>query len=372
MNRRYAPSFLAVCLLALSGCVVSNDPPPQQRAPQPGNVNFTWSLAGRTCAENTHIAEIRIRIPGESLATGGIYPCAPNGTMGIILHDFRGGNYSYTIEAVDHMGVVRYDASGTFRVDGTIAVHADLVGAQGLVDFFWSFPPSGVNEYPSCAQAGAAYVQIFLDGAPVEFEVNGGVLLLDIGGVSEPVIPCHLGTSQQGFRVELPHAGVHQLEIYAMDETGYAYYSHVGTVSAWSGGVAVWDEELSWAVGTAAVDWDLIVGGIARTCAEAGVVEVSVNFADQYGLLYGEYIEDGPVFDCREYGMYNEFLPAGRLDVYVAGLDATGLVTFLSDEVEPPSLVVEAGYFCAPNAPPPGGGCASNHNYLHVDAFPYP
>lgn len=366
MNLKLASTFLAVGLVALSGCVVQNDPNPNPSL-RAGDVNFTWSLAGRTCAENTHISEIRIRIPGESLASGGIYPCAPNGTMGIILHDFHGGTYSYTIEAVDHMGVTRYDASGTFRVDGTVSVHAELRGNQGLADFFWSFPPSGGISFPTCEQAGVRYVQLYLDGIPVETEVNGGVLMLDVGGVDEPVIPCEFGTSVEGFRVQLPHDGVHQVEIYAMDEYGYTYYSTASSVASWSGGVTEWDEVIPWAVGTAAVDWDLIMGGVERTCEFAGVDMVSVNFADSYGLLYGEFIEDGELFECDEYGMYNEFLPAGTFDVYVAGLDAFGDVIFLSDENVPPVVTVEAGYFCAPNVE----HCDADFNHTHVDVFPY-
>lgn len=368
MNLKLASTFLAVGLVALSGCVVQNDPQPN---PQPGlragNVNFTWSLAGRTCAENTHIAEIRITIPGESLDSGGIYPCAPNGTMGIILHDFRGGTYTYRIQAVDHMGTARYEASGTFRVDGTVAVHVELQGNQGLADFYWSFPESGLNQNPTCEQAGVAYVQLLLDGVPVEVEVNGQVLMLDFASGPEPVIPCHFGTSAEGFRVQLPHDGVHQVAVHGMDEYGYTYYSAYSTISAWSGGVAVWDEMLPWAVGTAAVDWDLIVSGVERACEDVGVVQVSVNFADEYGVLYGEYIEDGPLFRCDEYGMYNEFLPAGDLAVYVAGFNAAGALTFLSDEENPPVVTVEAGWFCAPNIE----SCATDRNYAYVEAFPY-
>src|SRR5690606_4685763 len=220
MNLKLASTFLAVGLVALSGCVVQNDPNPQPNL-RAGDVNFTWSLAGRTCAENTHIAEIRITIPGASLDAGGIYPCAPNATMGIILRDFAGGTYSYRIQAVDHLGVPRYEASGTFRVNGTISVHVELQGNQGLADFFWSFPPSGPNAHPTCAQAGVTYVQLLLDGVPVEVEVNGRVETIDFGGVVEPVIPCELGTSVEGLRVQLPHDGVHQVAVHGMDEYGY-------------------------------------------------------------------------------------------------------------------------------------------------------
>lgn len=366
MNFRAATPFLALVAMALSGCVASN-----QTHRDPGDVNFTWTLAGRTCAENTHISEVRIRIPGESLQNGGIYSCAPNGVMGIRLHDFRGGNYSYTIDAVDSVGTVQFSRSGSFTVDGDVNVNVDLNprDSSAFADLYWHFPHNDTwGSDPTCEQAGVVYMQVLVGGYPVETIVNGQVLTINVRGVPTKVVPCALGQTDGGFRVQLPAAGVHNIELVGMNADGYVYYDYVGTVTAFQGQAVATDYDLIWAVGSGAVDWAFFQGQIERTCSQAGVRDVAVNFEDESGyLLFGEYIEDGDIFECGSMGMYNDFLPHGRLWVFVAGLDSTGAVTWLSDEERPPFIDVTAGEFCVPSLET----CATNANYVEAPVFPY-
>jgi len=368
MNFRAALPFLALAALALSGCVTGNRPNDNRAA---GDVNFTWSLAGRSCAENTHVREIRISIPGERLENGGVYACAPNGVMGIILHDFRGGTYSYTIDAVDSVGTVRFSGSGSFTVDGDVSVSANLNprNTASFADIYWHFPHNDTyGGDPTCEQAGVVYLQVLIGGHPVETLVNGRVLTVDVRGVPTKVVPCALGQTEGGFRVELPQAGVYDLELVAMNADGYAYYDYVGSVAAFEGQTAVHEYDLVWAVGSGAVDWTFFRGAIEQTCSQAGVTSVVVNFEDADGhLLYGEYIEDGDLFRCSDYGMYNEYLPHGRLWVFVAGLNSAGEVTWLSNETNPPSIQIRAGEFCVPSLET----CATNANYVEVAAYPY-
>ena len=133
------------------------------------------------------------------------------------------------------------------------------------------------------------------------FRVNGQVLTVKVGNELRPVVPCEVGQSAGGLRIELPTAGVHTLEIYGVDEDGYAYYRHEGTLSAFAGQVAHAEYDLGWAVGAAFVDWDLT--SIRLTCGQAGVEVVAVQFQDAEGFfLYGDGYDTGDRFACDEYG----------------------------------------------------------------------
>src|SRR5688572_18014061 len=156
---------LLLCQAALFGCrpVVSGPP---------GDVTFFWTVIGGTCADHPEVQSIRINIPGEVLANGGVYPCSVNGTDGIVLHDFAAGGYSFDIDAVGYSNQVLYVSAGTFDVLGNTAVQIDLtpVGVPPSYAYLsWTFP-GGVN----CAQAGISFVDVTIDGQTTQYECVGG------------------------------------------------------------------------------------------------------------------------------------------------------------------------------------------------------
>src|SRR5688500_1203197 len=95
MNTKSLFALLSVVQL-VTGCIVvggSNRTPP----PLPGDVTFTWSFAGDTCASNPDIHSVIIDIPGERLQNDGVFPCTANNYPGITLHDFAAGPYDFSI-----------------------------------------------------------------------------------------------------------------------------------------------------------------------------------------------------------------------------------------------------------------------------------
>ena len=94
----------------------------------PGNITFLWSFGdGNTCSTllNT-VASVQVSIPGEALQNQGNYPCETAGAQGIEVDDFVGGDYSYTIDALDVAGTVVYSDTGSFQVDGNVNVDVVL------------------------------------------------------------------------------------------------------------------------------------------------------------------------------------------------------------------------------------------------------
>lgn len=347
MNLRTATAFLTV-LLAASGCVVQggkNPKPPPTNA-QPGDVNFTWALGGGTCAQNPDVHTIRITIPGQALENDGSYACDPNGIMGIRLHDFRPGSYTFTLQGLDVVDAVRFARSGSFVVNGDVAVHVDLDPQDAIVDLYWNLP--GNEEFPNdptCHQAGIPYMAVMIDGQLVPYYENGQLVTVQVGNERRPVVPCQVGQSAGGLRINLPTAGVHTIELYGVDGEGYAYYRHVSTLSAFAGQVAHAEYDLSWAVGAAFVDWDLY-NVVKQTCAQAGVTEVAVQFQDAEGyFLYGDDYDTGDRIACDEYGAIFSFIPDGQYWIYTAGFSSGGTLRYGSDIDNPPRITVQAGLF---------------------------
>src|SRR4051812_25573716 len=93
MNLRSLVSLAVVLAMPLTACVIT----PRT----PGDVTFLWSFGGNTCAMVPAIANVKITVSGQTLQNDGIYPCSTNGTAGIVLNDFKGGLYSYTIQGRD-------------------------------------------------------------------------------------------------------------------------------------------------------------------------------------------------------------------------------------------------------------------------------
>src|SRR5437868_8340473 len=119
MNTKLAIPFLAVLALA-QGCIVHGPP-----GPSAGDVTFSWTFYGQSCSA-AGVANVHINIPGETLENGGVYPCVSNSYQGIVLHNFAGGSYTYTIEGLDTGGYTIYTGAGAFDIDGDAMEQVDL------------------------------------------------------------------------------------------------------------------------------------------------------------------------------------------------------------------------------------------------------
>ena len=93
MNLRSALALVALLLMPLSGCVFV-----ENTHRNPGDATFLWTFQGQTCAMVPAVANVKIIIPGQTLMNDGVYDCSTKGTAGIVLHDFKGGLYSYTFD----------------------------------------------------------------------------------------------------------------------------------------------------------------------------------------------------------------------------------------------------------------------------------
>src|SRR5688572_1051163 len=94
MNLRSLVSVVALLVVSVTGCVIT----PRN----PGDVTFLWSFQGQGCSMVPSVKNVKITIPGEALANDGVYDCSTNGTAGIVLNNFSGGSYSYTIQGRDY------------------------------------------------------------------------------------------------------------------------------------------------------------------------------------------------------------------------------------------------------------------------------
>lgn len=72
------------------------------------------------------LTTVRVTIPGETLANGGLYPCMNAGTAGVRLLNFAGGFYAVTVEALDSANVVQRSRTTQVRVDGDVTATFDL------------------------------------------------------------------------------------------------------------------------------------------------------------------------------------------------------------------------------------------------------
>src|SRR5690242_8768768 len=97
-NKLLTAAFLT---LMSSGCIMYGDGYGYDGSDvdyaAPGDVTFSWRLAGGLCSDDPSVRSVHIRIPGETLQNDGVFPCSSAGFMGITLHDFYPGSYSFTI-----------------------------------------------------------------------------------------------------------------------------------------------------------------------------------------------------------------------------------------------------------------------------------
>ena len=291
MNSRLLIAFL--CLAAVApGCVVHD------HDEYPGDVTFRWTFGGLRCDEDRDVAGVNIIIPGERLQNDGEYPCSANGVDGIVLHNFVPGVYSFSLEGVSYEGDVLYVASGTFRVDGNVAVDVDLTPpgpASSFAYVSWLFPSNNISPSPNCNQANIAAVDVRVD---------------DREWVR---IDCPEGHGANSIRTPYLEPGEHFLEFVAVDRSGNPWYYYSGSIVTQSG-VPTSHTASMWAIGGASIRWDIFDGGTRQSCAQARISEVRINFIDAFTgeLVYGIF---GDGHGCNDAPVVYEFLRPGRYEV---------------------------------------------------------
>jgi hypothetical protein len=315
MNIKLAIPFLAVLAFA-QGCIVVGPP-----GPNPGDVTFSWTFYGQSCAA-AGVASVHITIPGETLENSGVYTCESNGYPGIVLHNFNGGTYTYSIEGLDSGGYTTYVASGDFSIDGDVLETVDLTpygqpGSYALVS--WTFP-SGFT----CATA---------DTPAGYYLASGGVKYVDIAIDSDTAVRANcadgsIANSGQGVYSALTAPGTHTLTLTALTSSLYPLFSATGALTTYAGSPVSDQVNLQWAVGGTVVSWALqSPTGSAQTCGGTGNPYVYVNFVDSTNTA--QYPAPGDTNTCNAAPTRYFYLPAAaggtnyRIDVSGATNTAT-------------------------------------------------
>lgn len=323
MNLRSLVALAALVAMPLTACVITPSTPRS-----PGNVTFLWTFNGQTCAQVRAIANVKITIPGQALQNDGVYPCSSNGTAGIVLNDFNGGLYSYTIQGRDPNGTVLYTKSGSFVIDGSVTetVNLDQVGNGSAYAYLvWTFPPNAASQNPNCGQAGVDKVLVSIDGA------------------DWIAYPCADGNTAEGTPTPYLSPGSHTIDLSAVNAQNYEYYSLRSTLPL-SSTPTNQQYDLNWAVGGATVRWTVTTGpgGTTTTCGAAGIADVYVNFQDVQGnLVYGSTGDPQP---CNSAGVVYSFLKPGTYRVFL-GARGSGTSVYESTRTNAPSVTVVAGSF---------------------------
>ena len=329
MNSRLLAAIFAL-MSAGTGCVVYDTGSHPDSNEAPGDVTFSWTFFGERCSDVPGVKGVHIDIPGEALVNDGFFPCQSDGFSGIVLHDFYPGEYTYTITAYDYSDEPLFKGAGSFYIDGDVRESVDLTPMGGLSSFAyltWTFPVTNGVPNPSCAQAGIRFVDVRIDDG-------------EWGRID-----CSAGQTGGGVKTPLLDPGLHSITLVAVDETGYAYYRLQSSLRTQAGNPINETYALKWAVGGAAVRWDLKDGSLSKTCAQAGVQKVAINFEDENGVLI--YGRDGDVHDCDSAPILYNFLQPGTYRVYLKGTGSGG-VTYLSNAQNPPTVTIVAGEFAGP------------------------
>ena len=276
---------------------------------------------------------MKIAISGETLENNGVFPCLVNGDPSIILKNFKGKTYSYTIDAIGYANERLFTRSSSFKVDGNIKVTADLTAVAGSTSYgylTWTFPAMVGAPNPDCATAGVSDVLVSIDGA------------------AEEKIPCALGFgTNPGVQTPLLAPGQHTIVLTGVDSVGYAYYRAYSTLTTTSANPVAATYALPWAVGGTAVKWTITDGSIGQDCAMAGVTDVYINFVDSGGnLVYGSLGDKKP---CSSAGVEYPFLKPGTYEVRIDAA-GTGNRKYRSNYTTPPLVTIVAGQFVPMNA----------------------
>lgn len=325
-------SLLAVVMFSASGCLVVDGRGGYGggsggQSMRPGDLTVTWSFAGRDCRQAPEVASVRVSVPGQRLANGGVFACESNGVPGIVLHDFAPGGYELVVEGLNNRGQAVYGAQSTFFIDGDVQARVDLVPVGGPNTYAyvgWSFPPNSLSSNPTCAQAGVSQVLVSIDGAAqVAYRCSDG----------DPSGP--------GAQTPFLEAGTHTIELTAATEGGYVLYGVRSTLVTSASGPVSSGYDLQWMVGGVAVRWSLTNGQIAQSCGQAGVTQVAVNFIDVQGnLVYGS---QGDLQPCNASGVVYSYLRPGTYRVAIGARGAGN--TVYQSSTQGPVVSVSAGVF---------------------------
>ena len=273
MNTKLAIPFLATLALA-QGCIIVGP-----GGPDAGDVTFNWTFGGMSSCSAAGVANVHINIPGETLENGGVYPCNSNGYNGIVLHNFAGGTYTYTIEGLDTAGYTIYTSSGDFSIDGSVLENVDLTPygqAPTYAIVTWTFPGNVTcrnADTPADYFAGVKYVDIDVDGSAVRASCADGSVANGGQGVYTAYVPAGAHTiTLTALGAYTPTGGAEQT--YALFGASHSLTTTVGT--------PVTDQvALKWLVGGMVVGWSLQSStGSAQTCTGTGNPYVYVNFVD--------------------------------------------------------------------------------------------
>jgi hypothetical protein len=319
MNRTLLFTMLAATVL--SGCRIRNHA-------DPGDITFSWSFAGASCADAPEVSTVRVVIPGEILQNDGYFPCLVGGYPGVVLHDFAPGTYSFQLEALSNTDQVLYVAAGTVTVDGDVRATVDLTpyGVPSSWAYLtWRFPGQST---PSCSAAGVVNVDVKID--------NG----------SWRRYACALGITDPGAKSEFVDPGNHNIEVVALDADGYARFDFKGTLSTLSGNPVGAQYNLAWAIGGASISWTLYDGMTEKTCGSSGVTSMNVNFKDSNGQWV---YTNGDIQACAAEPVVYAYLAPGTYQVYIQGT-GSGPVQYNSSTVAPETITVVGGQFPASSA----------------------
>lgn len=294
--------------------------------PVPGDVSFRWSFAGAGsghCVDVPDVKSIRISIPGETLPSGGVYPCDTAGVDGIILYDFSPGTYDYALEALSSSGQVLYSGSGSFTVNGSVLVDATLTprgGENSYAYLSWTFPANGSSWNPTCTQAGVVSVDVSIDG--------GAWSRLD----------CTEGWNDSQVVTPYLTQGSHTLAFIGWSSGGQPYYYATGAVETRTGAPVAASFQLG-AVGGMAIRWELFDGSSYETCAEAGLTGMAINLLNKATgeLVFGIA---GDTQSCDGAPIIYSYLAPGDYEVYVHGLSGS-TVAYANDD-SPMTVTVTA------------------------------
>ena len=322
-HSRFLSNVIALAaVMSASGCICVTTPTGIN-----GDITFKWSFNGRTCMQSQELSQIVVRIPGQTLQNGGVYPCTTANVDGIKLLNFRPGTYNYTIEAMNTAGTVVFSVASKVAVNGDVTEVVDLkptAGATGSAYIAWELPAG-----TSVTCQYLASIDITIDGAsqPVPNTCSSGLY--------NPS-----AQTFQGFGVALA-PGTHSILIDARDANGLYYYRKQGTFTV---NVAETTQQLftlEWLMGTVPLRWTFSNGTSTLTCQQAGVSEVRVIFRDVSGA-------DLPaqLVPCMLSGFdgYTPYLYSGTFQVFLDAYGAGG-VLYRSSTVAPPQVTAQAGVF---------------------------
>ncbi|MBI5542296.1 MAG: hypothetical protein HY901_00280 [Deltaproteobacteria bacterium] len=162
---RWLPIAL-IAAFSLTGCVFHTSDAEGPPSGSFGDITFTWTFAGHSCAQAYDVDRVHVTLDGPSgrqqLESDGYFKCSPAGIDGIRLLDFAPGSYTFRVDALDFQGSTLYTANGNLYVNGDVYRSVDLlpVSSQGRMQVFWQFRDAN-NAIQPCSGTGIA------DGTPV-------------------------------------------------------------------------------------------------------------------------------------------------------------------------------------------------------------